>query len=236
MADAQRTMTLLEHLEELRRRLFACLLVVVAGGCVAYAGAGRVLAWLARPLHATRLVFLNPFEAFMTYINIAMIGGVVLALPVIAYQVWGYVSPALSARERRWVAGGCAASVALFLTGMAVAYFVVIPLGLRFLMGFSSALLQPMFAVGSYVSTVGWLLLVFGAAFQLPIVLILLTVCGVVSAQQLARWRPYVIVGLTFVAAAATPGPDVLSQIALLVPLWLLFELSLVISSRITHA
>lgn len=227
---ASRHMTVIEHLEELRQRLFVCLAAVAVGAVAAYAAAGRVVEWLARPVG--RLVFLHPFEAFTAYLHIACIGGLVLALPVVLYEVWGYVSPALTARERRWLACGMAASAGLFLAGMAVAYFVVIPLGLRFLLGFASATVQPMLSVGSYISTVGWLLLAFGLAFQLPLVLLLLTLFGVVDARRLARWRPHAIVALLVIAAALTPGPDVLSQLALAIPMWILFELSLWLARR----
>lgn len=231
---AARHMTVIEHLEELRRRLVVCLAAVLLGAVAAYAAAGRVLEYLARPVG--RLVFVNPFEAFSAYLHIAFIGGLVLALPVVLYQVWQYVSPALTARERRWLASGVAASAALFVAGMAVAYCVVIPLGLRFLLGFASETVQPMLSVGQYVSTVGWLLLAFGAAFQLPIVLFLLTLFGVVDARRLAGWRPYAVVTLLVIAAALTPGPDVLSQCALAVPLWILFELSLWLACRVKRS
>ena len=233
--DHQReSMTVVEHLEELRRRLFVCLAAVALGAVAAYSQAGRVLAWLARPVG--HLVFLSPFEAFTAYLHIACIGGVVLALPVVGYQVWRYVSPALTARERRWLAGGVVASAALFATGVAVGYFVVIPLGMRFLLGFASETVQPMLSVGNYVSTVGWMLLAFGAAFQLPIVLFLLTMFGVVTPHQLAQWRPYAIVALFVIAAALTPGPDMLSQIALAIPMWILFELSLWFARRVKRS
>ena len=220
-----RRLTFLEHLEELRRRLLVCAGAVVLGAIVAYAEAGRVLQWLARPVG--RLVFLSPFEAFTAYLHIALVGGVVLALPVVLFEVWRYVGPALNTRERRWLAGGVLASLGLFLVGMAVAYFVVIPLGLRFLLGFANETMQPMISVGSYVSTLGWMLLAFGLVFQLPILLVLLAALGLVNARQLAQVRPYAVVGILILAAAATPGPDVLSQIALAVPLWILFELSI---------
>ncbi len=226
-------MTVMEHLEELRRRLLVCAAAVVVGAIVAYGAAGPIVRWLARPVG--RLVFLSPLEAFLAYVHIALVGGMVFALPVVAYQLWRFVSPALTVRERRWLAGGAVASVALFVVGAALAYVVVIPLGLRFLLGFSSETVQPMISIGSYVSTVGWLLLAFGLAFQLPLVLLLLVVFGIVDPRQLSRARPYAIVALFLIAAAVTPGPDPLSQIALAIPLWLLFELSLWLAQVVKH-
>ena len=218
-------MTMLDHLEELRRRLWTSLAAVALGAIIVYSFSGRVLAWLARPVG--HLVFVQPFEAFMAHLHIAVMGGIVLALPVLVYELTEFVRPALELRHQRWLTAGACASVALFCAGMAIAYRLVIPLGLKFLLSFSSETVQPMLSVGSYVSTVGWLLIAFGLAFQLPIVVFVLALLGVVDAQKLARWRPYAIVGLLIVAAAVTPGPDVLSQIALAIPLWLLFESSI---------
>ncbi len=224
--DARR-LTFVEHLEELRHRLFVCLGAIVIGAIVAYAQAGRILQWLARPIG--RLVFVGPFEAFTAYLHIAVVGGVVLALPVVLFEVWRYVGPALSPRERRWLLGGFGASIGLFLLGAAVAYGVVIPLGVRFLMSFANETLQPMISVGNYVSTIGWMLLAFGLVFQLPIVLLLLAAFGLVTAGQLASLRPYAVVVIFIVAAAVTPGPDVLSQVSIAVPMWILFEASIVL-------
>ena len=222
--DARR-LTFIEHLEELRHRLLVCVAAVLVGSVVAYTQAGRILQWLARPVG--RLIFVSPFEAFTAYLHIAIVGGVALALPVVLFEVWRYVGPALSPRERRWLLGGFAASIGLFLSGVAVAYVVVIPLGVRFLLSFANETLQPMIAVGQYVGTVGWMLLAFGLVFQLPIVLVLLAAFGLVTAAQLAGLRPYAVVAIFIVAAAVTPGPDVLSQISIAAPMWALFEASI---------
>lgn len=220
-----REMPLTEHLEELRGRLIVCLLASAGGAAAVWAWSGELLSWLARPVGG--LIFLAPTEAFFTRLKVSLLGGTLLALPVHLYQAWAFVARALGEDLRRTVSRLLPASYLLFVGGAALALFGVVPAAVRFLMAYGSEAVRPQLAVEPYVEFVAALALAFGLVFQIPLVLVFLERAGVASRAGLAAKRRYVYF-LGFVGAAAlTPGPDVISQLALAVPVALLFELSL---------
>ena len=220
-----REMTLVEHLEELRTRLITSLVAVTAGTVAAWAWTGEALTWLARPVGG--LVFLAPTEAFFTRFKLAMFAGFMLALPVVVYQAWAFTARALGERVRRHIAFLIPASYLLFVSGVLLAVFVVVPTAVKFLVAYGTENVRPLLSAAEYVSFVGSLAVAFGAVFQLPLALLLLERLGVIHREALARQRR-VVYFLGFVAAAMmTPGPDVISQLSLAVPIALLFELSL---------
>lgn len=225
-----REMTLVEHLEELRTRLIYALLAVAAGTVVAWSWTGEALSWLAGPVGG--LVFLAPTEAFFTRLKLALFAGFLLALPVVIYQAWAFTARALGERVRRNIAFLIPASYALFVAGVLLAVFVVVPAATKFLLAYGTENVTPLLSAAEYVAFVGSLAVAFGAVFQLPLVLILLERLGLVHRSALARQRR-VIYFLGFVAAAMmTPGPDIISQLALAVPIAVLFELSLLAMRR----
>lgn len=219
---------LLEHLDELRSRLIAVLAVLLLLSCACYALVDRVIALLARP--AGGFVFFGPAEAFMVRLNIALMLGAFLSVPVVIYELWRFVGVALAPSERRLVFSLLPASYALFAAGAACAWFVVVPTATRFLLGFSSADLKPLMSLQAYVSFVAWLVAAFGVMFQLPLVVLFLVKAGVATPDALAAYRRHVLLGLAIAAALFTPGPDFFSQMALLAPTYLLFELSLLVA------
>lgn len=225
----------LNHLEEFRRRLIICLISLGAATLICFFFSRAILDFLTLPLrdnpHAS-LYFQTPYEAFMVHMKAALAGGVFLSLPVWTTQLWLFVAPGLYEKEKKSLIPLILGSLVLFLSGCAFAYYLVIPAGLRFLLAFSSDSLQPMLMVGPYVSFFLGMILACGALFDFPLVMIGLVKLGVVTTRVLADARKVVIVAILVVAAIVTPSPDPFSQLLLAVPLWILFEISLVICRR----
>lgn len=216
--------TFIQHLEELRRRIIYCILSIFIASIISYSFVPRLLSFLARPIG--KLVFIQPVEAFLTYIKLAIFCGFFLSLPVIIYHIWAFIGPALKPNETRYVFRFAPFSILLFLVGCLFSYFVIIPFGIRFLMGFRSPWLEPMISVGSYVSFVCIMTIVFGLVFELPLVISFLSKLGIVNRRVLRQNRRYVILVIFIVSAILTP-PDVFTQIIMAIPLLVLYELSI---------
>ena len=222
----------LDHLEELRKRLF----VVLAGLAVALTFtlifSGRLLEFLLLPIHTEmeRVYFMAPQEGFMVTLKTAFFFALILSFPILFSQAWGFLESDLLEKEKKAFLPMFFAALALFLIGIAFAFFLVLPMALQFFLGFASADLKPLISVGKYISFVMNMCLGFGFTFVLPIVLLGLLKMGVISREFLKRQRPFVIVAIFAVAAIITPSTDIFSQTALALPLWLLFEGTLVAS------
>lgn len=217
-------MSLEDHLEELRRRLIVSLAALTAGTAVLWAWSGKLLSFLAEP--AGGLIFIAPTEAFMTRLKVAVFGGFLLSLPVFLYEIWAFTSCAMGHKLRRALAVVVPASYVLFMAGTALSVLVVVPVAVRFLTSYGTEAIQAQLSVAAYVGFVSMLAIAFGLVFQLPLVLIVLQRVGIITRKGLASIRRHAyLVGL-IMAAFMTPG-DVFSQLALAVPIVVLFELSL---------
>jgi sec-independent protein translocase protein TatC len=227
MPNAQ--MPVVEHLAELRRRLFVSLLAVVAGFVVAFVLAPEIIKFLvgfyrdATDGKRHALVFTGPLDGFVTRLKIATYGGVVLALPVWLYQLWRFVTPALDRREKRYAVPFVVASVALFVIGAVVAMLTLTE-ALSFLFGVGGHELQPLLTADKYLSLVSLMVIAFGLSFEFPVLLTFLLLARVVSTRQLRNWRRYAIVLLVAFAAVITPSADPFSMFAMAVPLLLFYE------------
>jgi sec-independent protein translocase protein TatC len=225
-------MPFLDHLEELRWRIIYSLLALgVAVGlgfwlAVQYDAVGL----LARPILPLipehRLAFLHPSEGFTVILDTAMTFGFVLASPVIIYQVWAFLAPALKKHERRVGLGVLFSGLVLFVSGAALAYFVVVPLALPWLFSFGGPSLVPLITAEDYFSFIFAMVLTFGVSFELPIVILALAALGIVTPMFLTKYRRHAIVLIVIVGAFLTPGDMVWTTIALSVPLYGLYELS----------
>ncbi len=226
-------MSLFEHLAELRVCIFKALAGVFLAFCVALFYSSTILNYCKKPLvealgRGDVLHFTGPLDVFMASIKVSMIVGVIASSPIWIYQFWKFIEPALYERERRWILPFVFASTVLFLIGIFLCYFVILPLTLEFLLHLGMEVGTPMITVADYLSLVSIMLLGFGFVFEAPLVLVLLAALEILTAESLSVARRYVIVGILFVAAVLTP-PDPLSQIGMAIPLYILYEVAIVV-------
>lgn len=220
-------MSLVEHLEELRRRIIIIVIAVAIGTTACYFYAAELVQFITAP--AGKLYYLNPAEAFFTYLKVSFFAGFLLALPVVLYQVWAFTVPALTTTERKAAILLIPASVLLFFVGLAFSYFFVLPAGIKFFMGFATDTLQPMFSIGQYLSFVISFLLPFGFIFELPLFVLVLARLGVISSAFLTAKRKMVLVLSFVIGAVISPTPDVFSQSMVAVPMVILYEISILV-------
>ncbi|WP_294261610.1 twin-arginine translocase subunit TatC [uncultured Sphingomonas sp.] len=225
---------LLEHLIELRRRLFYCLLTILVAFGVCYYFAEDVFSFLVQPLLAAgqkKVIFTQLFEAFFVRVKVAFFAAMMISFPVLANQLWQFVAPGLYRSEKKALLPFLLATPILFTMGAALAYFVTIPVALHFLLGFQGNFggiqQEALPSVGNYLSFVMQFLFAFGIAFLLPILLMLLERAGIVTRKQLVSARRYAIVAAFGLAAVLTP-PDIGSQFLLAIPLIFLYEVALI--------
>ncbi|VBB04950.1 sec-independent periplasmic protein translocase tatc [Lucifera butyrica] len=218
-------MSLVDHLQELRRRIIICLIAVTLTSTVSYFCAENLVKIIAAP--AGKLYFINPAEVFFTYLKVSFFTGFLAALPVVLYQLWAFVVPALTKTERSLSFLLTPSSVVLFFVGILFSYFFVLPAGIRFFLSFATESLQPMFSLGEYLSFVISFLLPFGFIFELPLFILVLAKMGIINSAFLSRKRKVVLVLAFVVGAFISPTPDVFSQTMIAVPMILLYEISI---------
>jgi sec-independent protein translocase protein TatC len=221
------------HLAELRKRLIISFVAVGIGFAVAYAFSAEIFDWLVQPLikvlpPGDKLVFTALPEAFFIYLKASLIAGIVLASPVIFYELWMFVAPGLHQREKRFVLPFVIISTLLFVAGALFGYYIVFPVGFRFLVGFSTENIRALPSLQLYLSFCIKMLLGFGLVFEFPVLAYFLGRAGIISSPMMAKNRRIAILLIFIVAAVITP-PDVVSQILLAVPLYILFEGSILI-------
>jgi sec-independent protein translocase protein TatC len=228
--DEGLTMSLIEHLEELRQRLIIVVIAIVAAAVIGFVFSGSVLDLLRAPLPSDydTIYFTGPADAFGVQVKIAGFIGIALAMPVILFHVWRFVTPGLTRRERRFVWPVMLAALLLFALGIVVGY-LIIPYALNFLLGFARPGLQPLLTIDGYVGFVTTMLLAFGLVLEFPIVLIGLARVGILSHRRLAAQRRWAIVLIVLLAIVLTPGGDPISPIILGSVMYLLFEGSLLV-------
>ncbi len=229
--DEQGKMSLLEHLEELRRRLLICLVAVALTTIVALIFTDslmEVLLRLAGPdIHIQAI---EVPEKFTTSLRLALTVGIALAMPVLVYQVWLFLRPALFPHERRYILIGLPLVTLFFIGGVLFSYFLALPAALRFLLNFGTGLVTTQPQLGPYLSFISTLLLWSGISFELPIFLFFLAKIHVLDWRRLARWRKYAFLIICIAAAIITPTPDPVNMIIVAVPLYLLYELGLLLA------
>jgi sec-independent protein translocase protein TatC len=231
-------MSFLEHLEELRRRMLWSLGALVLGAGVGFWITTQydIIGFLTRPvrplLEDGRLTYLHPTEPFMVSIKVGIFVGVVIALPIVFYHFWRFVAPGLMENEKRIFVPALLASVGLFVGGAALAFFFVLPFGLKFFLGFATESLQPMITINDYFSFAMQVTLMFGLVFETPLVILVLAWVGILPVRVLRRYRRHAIAVMAIVSAVLTPA-DVVSMLLMLVPLYLLFEISVVLAGVI---
>lgn len=225
-------MNFLEHLEELRWKIVKAISTLIIFSIVLFWQSDRILMWLKFPLwkldQQPDIVYLKPAGMFMVKTTIAMVGGFICSLPVIFYQLWSFVSPGLYLREKKFVYLILASTILCFITGFAFAFFIILPLGLKFLLSMTIEGIKPQLEINEYIGFVVQLVLVFGLVFQLPIISIILAKMGLLTHTFMSRIRPYAIVVIFILAGILTP-PDVISQLLMAAPLLILYEVSILL-------
>ncbi|MFH1674239.1 MAG: twin-arginine translocase subunit TatC [Pseudomonadota bacterium] len=226
------------HLEELRKRLIVCFIAVGICFVLCYGFSRKLFEILMGPLISVmppgdKLIYTGLPDAFFTYLKVALLAGVLLAVPVIFYQLWMFVMPGLYENERRIVLPAVVLSSIFFAGGALFGYFIVFPFGFKFFLSFSSDFIRPMPSIREYLSFASKLLFAFGVVFEMPLFIVILAKLGVVTVAQLQMYRKYVIV-LFFVFAAILTPPDVVTQIMMAAPLMLLYELSIIAAKIIS--
>ena len=231
------TDSFMSHLIELRDRLLRSVLaLLIVFGCLFY-WARDIYTLLAEPMlkvmpPGTQMIAVEVAAPFFVPVKVTMFASLIIALPYVLYQGWAFVAPGLYRHEKKLVLPLIATSTILFIVGMAFAYFVVFPVVFRFITTFAPTGVAVMTDIQKYFDFVLTLFLAFGLAFETPIAVVILTRMGIVSLEQLRGARPYIVVGAFVLAAIFTP-PDVVSQLLLAFPLWLLFESGLLVASWI---
>lgn len=229
--------TLIEHLVELRTRIIRASLAVLVVFVVLFPWARDWYALLAEPMIAAlpqggQMIATDVVGVFLVPVKVTLMLAFLIALPVVLWQAWAFIAPGLYQHEKSLAVPLMVASLALFATGMGFAYFVVFPSVFTFMAAIAPDGVAWMTDIDKYLSFVLTTFLAFGITFEVPVVVIVLVRMGIVSLDKLRAWRPYVIVGAFVIGAIFTP-PDIMSQVLLAVPLWLLYELGLVLAQFI---
>jgi len=227
----------LGHLEELRKRLVVCAIAAGIGFIISYIFAKQLFSYLILPLAKvlpddSRLIFTNLPEMFIAYIKVALVAGIILAIPVIFYQLWMFLAPALYQKEKRYIIPFVLFSSILFAAGALFGYFVVFPYGFKFFVSFATEDIQALPSVKQYFSFAIRLLLAFGLVFEMPIVVIFMTKIGLITPDSMKKFRKYAILCAFILSAILTP-PDVATQLMMALPIIILYEISIFLSKAI---
>lgn len=244
MHDLESSKSLVGHLEDLRTTLLRSLLAMGAGTLLCFIIVSPLFKLLMVPYStalglegldpaSVALQSLNPSDTFMMSMRLALIFGIVLAFPYVIKQLWSFVSPGLQANEKKFVLPTFLVGLLFFLAGTLFAYFIMLPNALHFFRSYSLSMgVTPVWTISNYITFVTSILLVFGIAFELPVVIILLVWLGALSPQTLSAGRKYTIIAILIAAAVLTP-PDVVSLLLLTLPMIALFELSIIASKLV---
>jgi sec-independent protein translocase protein TatC len=228
-------MSFLEHLEALRWTILKSLIAVLVAAVGCYFFSRHIVTFLRMPgPENLKLIYLAPTEGFMIYIKVSIFSGLVVALPYVAYEFWKFVVPGLLDKERRLVRPIALFTTLCFLIGAAFAYTVIIPFGLKFLLGFQTDFLEANLTIGKYLGFVVTIIFVFGMVFELPVLSYFLTHVGIITPEFIRDKRPYGIVLIFIMAAILTP-PDIVTQLMLAGPLILLYEISIWVSRAVSR-
>jgi sec-independent protein translocase protein TatC len=223
------------HLIELRSRLVKSLIAVIIGFCVAYTYSQQLFEFIIMPLKEGMppggvITMLEVTEGFMTLLKVALWGGMLLACPVIFYQLWSFISPGLQIKEKRYVVPFVIVSTAFFTAGAAFCYFIAMPFALKFLLAIAGPMIQPSISVGKYLGFALNFMLAFGCIFEMPVLVFVLSKVGLINYKMLIKWHGMAIIGITITAALLTPTPDAFSMLIMGVPLYFLYLFSIVVA------
>lgn len=221
--------SLYEHLAELRKRLINCVYILLVATGVCYGFSEKLFNFVRSPiapyLPGGGLIYTGPLDKFVAHLKLSVVCGVLISCPFLLYQVWQFVAPGLYAKERKYTMSFIALGTGLFFLGAAFSYYVALPMAFQFLMSFGGDIDKPMISIDQYMGFFTQMCLMFGVAFELPLVIIVLGILGIVSQATLRKNRRYAVMIIAVIAAVITP-PDILSMVLMLAPMWILFEMA----------
>ena len=224
-------MSLVDHLGELRTRIFRSIIAVAVASTIGFYFATPIREFLQRPLGGIPLQVLGVGDAFFIQVKIALVVGIILAMPVLLYQLWAFIAPGLTPDERKLIRPWIPLALLFFAIGVTVAY-VVLPFAIQFLFSFTDDTLQARPAAGQYFDFVTTMFLAFGLVMEFPILLVGLSMVGIVTSQRLSSMRRMVILGIAIFSAVVTPGGDLVSPFVLGITMYILFELTIIFIRR----
>jgi len=232
MTDEKRPF--LAHLEELRKRLIICAIAIGIGFAISYIFSKQLFSFFILPLTKvlpaeSRLIFTSLPEMFIAYIKVALIAGIILAIPIVFYELWMFLAPALYQREKGYLIPFVLFSSILFFAGSLFGYFIVFPYGFKFFISFATEDIQALPSVKQYFSFAIRLLFAFGLVFEMPVVVFFMTKIGLITPDSMKKFRKFAILCSFILSAILTP-PDVATQIMMALPLIILYEVSIIIS------
>lgn len=236
-ATERERMSVIEHLDELRRRIVVSVLAIAVGMVAAFLFKDWVFGLIKRPLlrvdpNATLVTF-SPTEPFMTVLKVSIYAGLLVALPIVLWQVWAFIMPALYENEKKAVLPYVLFTTGLFVSGVLFAYYVVLPVGLRFLVGYGGDIFDQQLRASEYIGFVTLFLLAFGVVFEMPAVMVMLAASGVVDHHRMRKTRKYAIIGIAAVAMVLTPSQDPVSMLLMMGPLAVLYEIGILLARSV---
>jgi len=230
-SERDKELSLVQHLSEFRDRLMVAAIAVVLTTAISFIFTTQIIQLLILPVgEHIKLISLSPTENFTTYMRVALFSGIALAMPVILYEIYMYIDPALHPNERRFALTAGPFVLGLFIFGMLFCYFFILPNAIKFLINFASDVFDNQLRASEYLSFVTTFILGMGLVFEMPVLIWALVRIGVVSRKWLAARRRYVFLIVFIVAAVVTPTPDPFNQSLVAIPMYLLFELGLLLS------
>jgi len=222
---------LLSHLDELKKRLIYSLIAIAVCSFAVYPAVDFVIRDLAKPVG--KFIFTGPVEAFWTRFKLAFFMGLFAAMPVVLFQIWSFIQRGLMPKEKHMTRAITVISFVLFAAGASFSYFLIVPVGVKFLLAYGSDVMVPMISVSRYLSFVFGMVFSFGLVFELPLIIGFLVKLGMLQSATLRKQRRFAIVIIFIAAAALTPGPDVFSQVLMALPLLVLYEAGIIVARMI---
>lgn len=230
--ELEKGQSLVEHLGELRTRLINCAYILIIATAFCYNFSDKIFDFVRAPiapyLPGGGLIFTGPMDKFIAHLKLSFVGGILISCPLWMYQIWKFIAPGLYSREKKYSLGFIISGTVLFVLGAAFSYFIALPMAFGFLMTYGGDVDKPMISIDQYMGFFTQMCLMFGVAFELPLVIVVLGMLGVVSQEFLRKNRRYAVMTIAVIAAIITP-PDLLSMVMMLAPMVLLFEVAVFI-------
>lgn len=235
-ADDEKNQTLIEHLTELRIRIIRAIYFIAGGTILSYSVSEKIFNIIREPVRKFLpdggLYFTHPVDKFMAHLKLSVVAGIILSCPFWLNQIWKFVAPGLYQKEKKYALSFIFTGTFLFLFGVLFAYYLALPMAFEYLFNFGGTVDKPMITIDQYLSFITQIFLMFGVAFELPLIIVILGMLGIVNATFLRTNRRYAIMTIAIMAAIFSP-PDLMSMIFMLVPMQLLFEISILVLSAL---